>query len=330
MLKLFKSHVALIPVVLFFLFMLVLRMNVVLQDTVFNHWQGELSPLSILFKHLIGDNVLQNIYFNIIFSGLLVFLQSGIILSIFGLYKSKKLKTFLLPWLFVLLMHLNPSFVFLSPQLFSLTFILFAFRELIKFSKNIKTRKPIFDIGIIIGIATMWWSPSILFLIFVVFFLIKNNQLDFKMLLSLSISFLIPIIYVFFYYFMIDDLDSKVKILPELLLNSFNFKIVLKEYLSIIVVLTLFGISLFFIYGFLEKQLKETRVLFTLIIVFILNTLVVYLFQNNNSLYVVIFMMFPISVFLTVLFNRIKQDLFAEFVHLLLLLSIIINFIHLT
>lgn len=331
MLKLFKSHLASIPVLIIVLFMVVLRTDVLLSHYSTNLWLDNLSPFSLFFKNILGIEILTNRVFNLIASALIVFFQASIIISIFELYKNTELKSFLPAWIFVIIMHLHPDLLFLSPHLISSTFILLAFRKLIVYTENNNKKKAIFDIALFIGIAAMFWFPSIIFLLFVFFYLNKKQKLDLRAFLSIFFIVQIPLYYVFSYYTITEQWSQASSIYNTFEINHFNFNFfsLSQELSSTILILLSIG-SIYFVSKFVSKQLMEVKELFGLIGVFIVNTFLVYVFQNENHISLVIFLFFPVSIFLSILFNRIKRNIVAEFIHLALLLAIIINFMNFT
>ncbi|MFT4644664.1 MAG: hypothetical protein ACI8ZX_001070 [Planctomycetota bacterium] len=331
MLKLFKSHLAFIPVLIIISFMILLRIDVLLSDYSTNLWQGELAPFSLFVNNIFGAEILANRIFNLLLSSMLVFLQASVIISIFEEYKNNDLKSFLPAWVFVLLMHLNPDLLFLSPQLISFTFILLAFRKLIVFVENSYKRKAVFDIALFIGIASMFWLPSSIFLLFVFFFLNKKLKLDLRVFLSLIFTVMIPLFYVLSYYIISDQWSLVSTVFNSIGINKFQFNLFIpSQQLSGVVVFLLALGSIYFSFNFVAKQLMNIKELFTLIGFFIFNVLIVYLFQNDNHISLVVFLFFPVAILLSVLFNRIKRNIVAEFIHLVLLLTIIINFMNFT
>jgi hypothetical protein len=311
--------------------MILLRIDILLSDYSTNLWQGELAPFSLFVNNIFGVEILTNRIFNLLLSSLLVFLQASVIISIFEEYKNNDLKSFLPAWVFVLLMHLNPDLLFLSPQLISFTFILLAFRKLIVFVENSNKRKAVFDIALFIGIASMFWLPSSIFLLFVFFFLNKKLKLDLRVFLSLIFTVMIPLFYVLSYYIISDQWSLVSKVFDSLGINKFQFNLFIpSQQLSGVVVFLLALVSVYFSFNFVAKQLVNIKELFTLIVFFIFYILIVYLFQNDNHISLVVFLFFPVAILLSVLFNRIKRNIVAEFIHLVLLLTIIINFMNFT
>lgn len=331
MLKLFKSHLAFIPVLIIIVFMMALRIDVLFGAYIPNLWQDELAPFSLLLKKTLGLKLLTNHFFNLLLTAVIVFFQAGIIMSIFELYKNTELKSFLPVWIFVLIMHLHPDLIFLSPQLISVTFILLAFRKLIVFVESNNKKKAIFDIALFIGVASMFWVPSFIFLLFVFYFLYNKSKLNLRAFLAIFFTVLIPLFYVLAFYILSDQWQLADTIFNSFKLNNFHFNFYpLSKMPSSILVGVLSLSSIYFVSNFVSNQLIEIKAFFGVIAIFIFNVFLVYLFQNDNHISLVIFLLFPIAIFLSILFNRIKRNIVAEFIHLVLLLTIIINFMNFT
>ncbi len=330
MLKLFKTHLAIIPSAIILALMFLLRLDVLNSNYRVNHWLGELSPFSEYYLNLFGNEIVSNVIFNIILSAVLVFFQSGIILSIFSFYKIKDFG-FLPAWLFVLIMHLHPNLVFLSPQLLSLTFILLSFRKLLFYTENKTEIRALFEIGLFLGVATMFWSPSILFLFFILNFLHNNFNLSLKRLITILFACFIPILYAIAYLFISQEQEISQEVFKNLVFNTFDLNVTISNaLLSFLVYVFLVIFSLFSTQDFASKQLRKVREFVHLLYMFLLNVFLVYLFQKENNINILVFLFFPTSIFLSIFFNRIKPKVLSEFIHLILLLTIIINFIYFT
>lgn len=330
MLNLFRSYFAIIPVMFITILMASLRINIIYTNYTTNLWQGELSPFAKALVFLLRDYIL-NPAINSIASFIIVFLQSAIIISIFSFFKNKELKSFFPAWIFVLAMHINPSFIFISQEMISFLFILWSFKRTIQFIEEPRNKKIIFEIGISMGIATMFWSPSMLFVLFLFFHLNNYGKLKVKLFWSFIFSFIVPIIYVIAYYLYFDGSVSVIQLFPTINVNDFKFNIYeFNKLLSLYIFSILSLISIFFSMRFTNKQLRQIKSVFKLLWFFIFNTFMVYFFQEDNLFSMIIFLLFPFSIFISIFFNKIKQTTLAEFIHLTLLLTVVINFIYIT
>lgn len=326
MLKLFKSSTALIPFIIILSLLIGLRISVVYNGYVENNWIGNLAPLSIAFKNQFGNLLSSNVYFNLIVSALLVFLQSTILVSLLGFFKVQDFKGFLAAWLYVLLMHMFPSFVFLSPELIALTFILLAFSSIVFTEESRNKTKTIFTSGLFIGLAAGFWLPSTFFIIVGLYAILRTSYYSLRDVLLLLIGFFVPFIYVFAYLYIV---DIPLNALYGFQMNQFHFDFYQHgQLLSYYVLLLIILLSIQVVFKFLNKLLTKEKVFFQLIFFYILCFIILLFFQNENNIDLLLLLIFPTSIFLSVYFNRIKRNFVAESLHLILLLTIIVNFIY--
>ena len=330
MLKLFKTNIAIIPAALILFIMVFLRIDVIVSGFFVNNWQNNLAPYSKLYYYVLGESLVLNTTFNMLLSGVIIFVQSGIVISILSLFKSK-IYTFLPAWGFILLMHLFPEYTFVSPPMLSFIFLLLAIRKLVLLTENGKQRKYIFEIGLFLGISTLFWLPSFLFIIVFLFFLNMSSMINLKTIVSIIFTFFIPFLYVFAYYKFFSVEQSMIPIFDSLSFNQFDIKFYpINQLLSAITTFVMFIFSTIVIANYFDKELRAFKDFLLFIFFFVINVFIVLIFQNENSFSVMIFLFFPLAIIFGLFFNRIKRKLLAEFAHLILLLTIIINFMYFT
>ncbi len=127
----------------------------------------------------------------------------------------------LLPGLFyILFMGFSTQFYCVTPMLLANFFLLFAILELVATYKEYSSADRIFNIGLFIGIASMFYFSYIVFLLFAWIGIGIFRAIRWKERLILIFGFLIPYFFVFTYYFwngMQEDYLSKQ------FLSHFNF-----------------------------------------------------------------------------------------------------------
>ena len=326
MLKLFRSQIVFFPLALIVILMAFLRLNVYAEGFFVNHWETNLAPLSVATKMLLGSLLTQNLWFNLIFSAVLMFIQASITVTILNYFKVEALKGFLVAWLYVLILHLFPAFVFLSPELIAATLILLALEKFIFIDESRNKLKQVFTAGLMLSLATAFWIPSIFFLPLAVSALIRANFFSVKIFLSLLLSFSIPFIYAYSFLYLSGLPFSHIR---GIQLNQFYFDFYKpKEFLSLTVLILIVMLSLPLVFNFFSKTLKKPKEFFSLLWLYVFLVFVLFFFQNDNTVNILILMVFPVSIILSVYFNRIKRNFVAEALHLVLLLSIIVNFIY--
>lgn len=326
MLKLFKSTTALIPFLFILTLLLGLRLSVLYNGYIENNWLGNLAPLSLALKNNFGNLLLTNSYFNLILSAFLVFFQSTVVISLLSFFKVEALKGFLVAWLYVLIMHLFPSYVFLSPELLSLTFVLLAFRTTVLVDESRKKLKNIFTTGLFLGLATALYLPSSFFILVSFVALFRNSTASFREILLLLIGFFVPFFYTAAYLYIA---GTPASVLSGFEFNQFQFNFynpnqLLSFYLLLLIIL----LSINLVMSFLNKLLMHEKLFFQLVFFYVLAFGFMFFFQNENNVNFLLAIIFPTALFLSIYFNRIKRIFVAESLHLILFLTIIVNFIY--
>lgn len=96
-------------------------------------------------------------------SSVLIIFQAGVFNSILLRNKAYEESNYLPAFFYVLLMLFIPDFMALSPQLMSMTFILFALGSVLRRIDNQATDELFLNSGLFVGVATMIFLPSFLF-----------------------------------------------------------------------------------------------------------------------------------------------------------------------
>lgn len=176
--------------------------------SLYNEIWTSVEPLSAFVYFLIdllwGKSLLA--YF--ILSLLLVFLQAALLTN--GLAKNKvfKERTMLPALFYVLFSSLFFDFYTLSPVLLGSTFIIYAFNRICLQTKVATTEERFFYIGLFTGIASLFYFPFIVFLIFSLFSLGFYTNTSLKQQMVLVLAFLFPHIMILIYYFWTDNLGN--------------------------------------------------------------------------------------------------------------------------
>ncbi len=168
----------------------------------------DLEPFSAATYYLLDLIFGKSTFVYFIGSLLLVALQAFIFNN--GLNQNKIFKDpSSLPALFyVLFSSLFFDFYTLSPVLLGLTFILMAFNMICVQSRIMSGEDRFFYIGLLTGIATLFYLPYAFFLIFSLSALGLYSLTSLKKQMILVLAFFFPYIIVFIYYFWIDNLGN--------------------------------------------------------------------------------------------------------------------------
>ncbi|MEZ0539018.1 hypothetical protein [Fibrella arboris] len=109
---------------------------------------------------------------------------------------------------YTLFLNLSFDCVTLSPVLMSLTFLLLAFGTLIRQLGRQGATDEVFEVGIYIGVAALFYLPSGLFIIWASLSLLFFTGATFRQHSLTIFGFAFPILLVVFYYYFMNSLDD--------------------------------------------------------------------------------------------------------------------------
>ncbi len=176
--------------------------------TLYKEIWTDLEPFSANVYYIIDLIFGKSTITYFILSLLLVFLQAVIFNR--GLNRNKVFKEpSALPALFyVLFSSLFFDFYTLSPVLMGTTFIIWAFNIICFQSRVATTDDRFFSIGLLMGVASLFYFPFALFLLFSLLALGFYSNTNPKQQMILVLAFFFPYIVLLIYYFWIDNLGN--------------------------------------------------------------------------------------------------------------------------
>lgn len=110
--------------------------------------------------------------------------------------------------LYMLFLNLSADCTTLSPALMSTTFLLLAFGTLIQQLERRGATDDVFEVGFYIGLATLFYLPSALFIIWVSASLLFFTSATFRQHSLTLFGFLFPVLLTVLYYYFNDGLDE--------------------------------------------------------------------------------------------------------------------------
>ncbi len=204
-------------------------------------------------------------WIHVILSTLLIILQAAILNNIFLKNKAYHENTYVLAFIYVILMCGVMDHFMLSPQLMSITFIIISINNLFKRIDNQATDEMFLTSGIYLGIATFFYLPAAVFLIsYLISFLLFSTAIARRLILfsvGSVIVYLIVLGYFFWYgaeeYFHASFFIYGIFRIKNFYLDYQDFMI---QSMAILFS-TLFSLSILFTSRFTNFQQKTQRVM---------------------------------------------------------------------
>jgi len=259
---------------------------------------------------------------------LLVVVQAVIFNNLTIENKVYEKNSYLPAFAYIILSSVHYSQTVFSPAQLGLTFILLAFGKLLSHVEfRAKREEQIMSIGLLIGIATLFYLPYILFLpIFLILLLIYTNTIRRRFFLLIISTFILPII-VFAYYALALSKPGYVSMILSKAITVFDFSIFANVWHSIFLLLP---ILLAWVLGFITmpKQRRLNNYQNRLAQLFFLTGLlsISIIIFHNTGIDVVLILFIPIAAFfVTHLFLLIKKPLTDLGVTLLFLMIVLVT-----
>ena len=111
----------------------------------------------------------------------------------------------------VLLLASFYQIFFNANYLYSNILLLFSFRKIYSLKSGIKTKLKLFDAGIWIGVATLFFEWNAVFLLMIYIGMVAHKRVSIKNMFIPVFGFLIPIFLFFTYYFYTDSFSKFMK-----------------------------------------------------------------------------------------------------------------------
>ncbi len=264
-----------------------------------------------------------------VFMGFLVSFAEAFLLN-FIIYQHHILikRSWLPALMFVVLSACTPGLLWLNPQLIAGLFLLGALHFLLGTYRMDKAFGSVFNAGILIGFATLFYLPSIVFLLFALVTIILLRPFIWREWVIMFLGSTVAPIYAGVYFFWHDQLHyiTHEIILNPILHRDFFLKLPVEYYfLTAMTGLLLFVSAGRFLSGAGTSTLKSKKGI-AVMIWFLVFSLLAVLPAQNNAVAGIIFAIYPLSLFTSNYFLVARRIWLAESIFILLILSIAVSY----
>ena len=215
-------------------------------------------------------------------------------------------------FIFVCLLLLTPNVFQNSKPILSTVFILLALRRILSFNSKKNIQKKILDASLWIGIATLFYFWSILFLLVLYAALIQLASKNFKLFLIPIIGMFVVFIICTIYFLYLDNnmyWFTDYENFTSFDFSSYKF---LKNFFSLFVILSMIVISLVFKFlNFTKTPLRKKSKYWIIIFTLITGIIIVILTAQKNGIEL-IFTIVPISILFSNFIEALQRKWVSE------------------
>jgi hypothetical protein len=215
-------------------------------------------------------------------------------------------------FIFICLLLLTPNVFQNSKPILSTVFILLALRRILSFNSKKNIQKKILDASLWIGIATLFYFWSILFLLVLYAALIQLASKNFKLFLIPIIGIFLVFIICTIYFLYLDNNMYWYKDYKNFTSFDFSSFKLLKNFFSLFVILSMTVISLVFKFlNFTKTPLRKKSKYWIIIFTLITGIIIVTLTGQKNGVEL-IFTIVPISILFSNFIEAVQRKWVSE------------------
>jgi hypothetical protein len=256
----------------------------------------------------------------------LVFVQAVMINNIVTNNKLIAKNTYL-PALFYILLMSSPHSLSLSPVLISNFFLIFVLNNIFNIYDKKDVYQQAFSICFLISIASLFYLPSICFILLIWISFFVYNFLNWREWLISVLGLIAPYLFIATYYFWFDKLEiivnNYINFFYNLKIPSFEYNIYTYIFLSLLAILILFSMAKMVF--MINKLVIKTRKFFVILVCFIILSLISVFFTDNSSITHLEISFIPISILISNYASLSKRNIFNEIIFILLIIVILLN-----
>ena len=264
-----------------------------------------------------------------ILASFIVFFQALLINRLVIKHRITKETTHIPGLLFILLSAFLKEFLYFTPELLSLTFIILAIHITMTTYNEREAAGPVFLVGFFIGLASIIYFPFYFFLIIGLISLIILKSVSLKDILQFLIGLCLPTFFHSVWEFFV---QSDINILPDYFFNNFNlaFTLLIRDFkgLMVSVIIGVFMLISLLSYGrYGQQKPTSTQIKIDILYWIAIFSLLSIMITKTPGYAHILLLVFPLSIFISMNFISMKNKIVAEIIHLFMIIfAVIIQF----
>ncbi len=214
---------------------------------------------------------------------------------------------------------------------FAAFFILLAIQSIFSSYNNVKSADDVFLAGFYLSLATLFYFPAIILIVFGYFGFSIMRSFTAKEVLQYFLGWATPFYLVMIYQYFSGDNSF---VIPHYFFNKFGvlhlisgFNLVELIILSIVVILCFY--FLFNFSNYMGKKVIVAQKRISILYFFLLFVFIMVFFYSHLSLNHLVLLAIPASIFITFNILEVKNNILPEIIHLIIILILVINHLEL-
>ncbi|MFT7298207.1 MAG: hypothetical protein ACI81S_001196 [Sphingobacteriales bacterium] len=260
------------------------------------------------FMFLLNGSVFYFSWINLLLALFLLLLQALFFNKITNEYNFYPRTTYIPGLVYGLVLSLFPQYLFLSPFLILNFFVLLVLQKIFSLYKSNTPIQALFDIGFLIGIASLFYFPIVWMLLVTIIAIGYLRPPAWREWISLILGFLLAFVFCWFIYFWIDQAKGFWTIFSSFGVNQSFFRGEFPwDKFSMMVIIPILLLLVMAVNNFFKTFVKTVIVVrkyFQVLMVMFVVGLLSFFLSKDNSLYHFSWVAIPIAFILTNYFQR--------------------------
>ena len=276
----------------------------------------------LLYKYLIKILPESPVFYSIL-SIIILFIEAVLINRLVFKNRFTRDASLLPGMFFILLSSLSPEMQRFSPFFIGVFFVILSFNELFKTYKKYYSERLLYNAGLYLSIAVLFYFDFFLLFIVLILGFISIRAFKIREFFQLFTG----VLTVVYFYAVALFLSDKKIVIPEIKFYSISqyytqdiALIIVYSTFIFLVLFSMFTYRKFIIKKSIQSQ-KKINILFWLL----LFTIIIFIVFNPQFLlnYMIV-IAFPLSIFTAMIYQRIKNNLIAEIVNLIVIFAMFV------
>lgn len=301
------------------------RLVLFIEPVVF-HVPASSNYLSQLIYDVLNFFIGDRVWIYHIVAWVLVFLQALYFNHLINYYRILQKPSYLPAMSYILVSSLLVEFTLLTPALLANTFILFSLSKILACYKKDTVLALIFDSGLMVSIASLFFFPYIVFFLFVIASLLILRPFNLREYLMAALGLLVPYYFIgvyFFWYGKLPEFWQTIQIshlsFPVEEMKHSSMRLIIISVAPLIVILW----SFFFMQSSILKMVVQVRIYITVFIFLFVSGALSMLIQFNGEFYHFVWMALPMGLPFAIFFSEVRRRFVSGLLHLFLVLAIL-------
>ena len=279
-------------------------------------------PLYQLISPIVNFNIYTSKFFGIVFMLLQAFLLAMLNMKFFFI----KQRTYLHTFTYILIISSSVLLQYSSPALIANFFVIFAFDWLFSSYKKYNTNKELFNVGLLLGVGTLFYFNIILLLpFFIIAYLILHTG-RLREIFVIIAGFLAPVLVFVQIAFLNDSLHHFINKLEMAFSQmKYHYSFFTKNNIFYLYLIILVLLSFFKFFAIIGTKKIASRKIFSIFLLYIIYLISILIIVPLFDFQILVLLSVPVSYFITDYYINIKDNILAELSFILLIISLVIT-----